>query len=223
MLSRAPALLTRGHDDRPRGRIRRRIVTSGALAAAGMAAVPVAADLGDDPVAVGTARHTPMVAESVGDDPGIDRWYSAAEARDLAPEPEPEPDPEPEEETVTVTADDAEEPAGDVAQPASATPERNRWDRLADCESGEWVNGGESFIEGSARWDYGIDFAHEGYEQFQGGLNFHPGTWDAYRDPDMPGHAGHATREQEIIVAERVLADQGWGAWPRCSRMVGLR
>jgi hypothetical protein len=24
-------------------------------------------------------------------------------------------------------------------------------------------------------------------------------------------------------VAERVLADQGWEAWPRCSQMVGLR
>src|SRR5690606_32019027 len=27
-----------------------------------------------------------------------------------------------------------------------------------------------------------------------------------------------ATRGQQIVVAERVLANQGWGAWPVCSR-----
>ena len=118
---------------------------------------------------------------------------------------------------------EAETPDADGADDRDAAVERSVWDRLADCESGEWVNGGDSFIEGSARWDYGIDFAHEGYEQFQGGLNFHPGTWDAYRDPDMPDHAGNASREQEIIVGERVLDSQGWGAWPVCSEMVGLR
>jgi hypothetical protein len=28
---------------------------------------------------------------------------------------------------------------------------------------------------------------------------------------------------QQIIVAERVLAKQGWNAWPECSRKLGLR
>lgn len=118
------------------------------------------------------------------------------------------------------------EVASEVAEPAPApehTHERTVWDRLADCESGEWVNGGASFVEGSARWSYGIDFVHEGYEQFQGGLNFAAGTWQSYKDPGMPDHAGNATREQQIVVGERVQADQGWAAWPRCASMIGLR
>ncbi|AXK37638.1 LysM peptidoglycan-binding domain-containing protein [Streptomyces armeniacus] len=31
-----------------------------------------------------------------------------------------------------------------------------------------------------------------------------------------------ATREQQIEVAERVVAEQGWGAWPVCSARYGL-
>ena len=29
-------------------------------------------------------------------------------------------------------------------------------------------------------------------------------------------------RQQQIIVAERTLAQQGWGAWPACSASLGL-
>ena len=212
---------------------RRGVLLGASLGVIGLAALPVAAELDEtasapDGVAGLMAVHeiTDLLpAEGAAGNPGLERWYSPAEAERLSPDVE----------TVRVTIADAEEPTAAV-EPVSAEPEpepaepqepapteRNRWDRLAECESGEWVNGGESFIEGSARWDYGINFVHEGYEQFQGGLNFHPGTWDAYRDPDMPDHAGNATREQEIIVGERVLADQGWQAWPRCSKMVGLR
>ncbi len=159
--------------------------------------------------AVRTVVATPMTAEE-----HASLRLATAQAAEAGEEPA-------EEQASQQETQDAPSEADDTAN--ETTTERSVWDRLADCESGEWVNGGESFIEGSARWDYGINFAHEGYEQFQGGLNFHPGTWDAYRDPDMPDHAGNASREQEIIVAERVLASQGWGAWPVCSEMIGLR
>jgi hypothetical protein len=93
------------------------------------------------------------------------------------------------------------------------------WERLADCESGDWVAGGQPEPE-SARWDYGLAFDHG--DSFQGGLNFHPDTWDAFRDADMPAHAGRAHPVEEIEVAERVLEEQGWDAWPVCSEIVGL-
>ena len=93
------------------------------------------------------------------------------------------------------------------------------WQRLADCESGDWAPDGEP-QPGSARWDYGLAFDHG--DHFEGGLNFHPRTWDSFRDPDMPGHAGAATRAEEIEVAERVLEEQGWQAWPVCSEVVGI-
>ncbi len=75
------------------------------------------------------------------------------------------------------------------------------WDRLADCESGgDWAaNTGNGFF---------------------GGLQFVLSTWAANGGTGMPNQA---SREQQISVAERVLASQGWGAWPACSAQLGLR
>lgn len=106
-------------------------------------------------------------------------------------------------------------PAPDDAVPAPAEPSRSHWDDLADCESGRWARGGTP-IEGSATWS-----STAGY--FEGGLQFAPPTWDGFRDADMPSSAHDASREIQILVAERVQAAQGWGAWPVCSRKVGLR
>lgn len=112
----------------------------------------------------------------------------------------------------------AEEAAEDAA--AEEATQGSHWDRLADCESGDWDANGTP-IAGSARWNYGLNFSHG--DHFEGGLNFHPATWESYRSGDMAGHAGNASRSQQIAVAEQVQADQGWGAWPVCSRKVGLR
>lgn len=123
----------------------------------------------------------------------LDEVEIAPEPAALAPEPvEPEP-----------------------ASPPDPEPVRSVWDRVADCEAGEWTGDG-GFVEASANWS-----ATAG--RFEGGLQFHPDTWDGYRDPDMPAAAYDATREQQIVVAERVLAEQGWKAWPVCSRKLGLR
>lgn len=96
-----------------------------------------------------------------------------------------------------------------AAEKAAAVPAGSVWDRLAACESqGEWDYGPHS------GWGSGI---------FEGGLQFHPRTWDAYKLDGYPSAAYEATREMQIAVAELVLADQGWGAWPACSRKLGLR
>ena len=87
-----------------------------------------------------------------------------------------------------------------AAPAAQADTGGSVWDKLAQCEStGNWaINTGNGF---------------------SGGLQFTPGTWRAFGGT---GVAHHASREQQIIVAERVLAKQGWGAWPACSRKLGL-
>ena len=78
------------------------------------------------------------------------------------------------------------------------------WDALAECEAGgDW----------SARTGNG----------FFGGLQFHPGTWLAHGGGAFAPTADQATREEQIAIAERVLATQGWGAWPACSLALGLR
>lgn len=86
--------------------------------------------------------------------------------------------------------------------PASAAT-TTTWDKVADCESsGNWtINTGNGFY---------------------GGLQFTRSTWLAYRLPGYPDRADHATREQQIRVAERVLAAQGPGAWPVCGPRAGL-
>ena len=90
------------------------------------------------------------------------------------------------------------------------------WYRLADCESGEWQDGGASFVRNSAKWN-----DTEG--QFEGGLQFDPGTWRAYGGTKYAAHAYDASPAEQIEIAIKVQADQGWNAWPVCSRKVGLQ
>ena len=75
------------------------------------------------------------------------------------------------------------------------------WDRLAQCESGgNWsINTGNGFY---------------------GGLQFTPSTWRAFGGTGMPHKA---SRERQIAVAKKVQRSQGWGAWPGCTRKLGLR
>ncbi|HUR73067.1 MAG TPA: transglycosylase family protein [Sporichthya sp.] len=77
------------------------------------------------------------------------------------------------------------------------------WDRLAQCESGK-------------RWD-----ANTG-NGYYGGLQFSAGTWRAYGGTAFADKAHLATRTQQITVAERLLADRGWGPWPACSAKLKL-
>ena len=41
-------------------------------------------------------------------------------------------------------------------------------------------------------------------------------TWTGHGGAEFAPTADQATREQQIAVAERVLASQGAGAWPSC-------
>ncbi len=71
------------------------------------------------------------------------------------------------------------------------------WDRVASCESGgNWaINTGNGY---------------------QGGLQFTPSTWSGHGGGEYAPAAHLATKEEQIAVAERVLASQGKGAWPSC-------
>jgi LysM repeat protein len=88
-----------------------------------------------------------------------------------------------------------------VTRSASAPAGGGVWDRLAQCESGG---------------NWGINTGN-GYS---GGLQFAQGTW---RANGGTGSAHNASRAEQIRVAERVRASQGWGAWPACSSRLGLR
>ncbi|BAC17781.1 Transglycosylase-like domain protein [Corynebacterium efficiens YS-314] len=78
------------------------------------------------------------------------------------------------------------------------------WDALAQCES----NGNWSINTGNG---------------FSGGLQFHPQTWQAYGGGQYAPTAAGASREQQIAIAQKVQAAQGWGAWPACTAKLGIR
>ncbi|MGY4649874.1 resuscitation-promoting factor RpfE [Mycobacterium sp. URHB0021] len=70
------------------------------------------------------------------------------------------------------------------------------WDAVAACESG----GNWSTATGNG---------------YYGGLQFTMGTWRANGGSGAPQHA---SREEQIRVAENVLRTQGIHAWPVCGR-----
>ncbi|MET8629865.1 transglycosylase family protein [Kitasatospora sp. NPDC004669] len=77
------------------------------------------------------------------------------------------------------------------------------WEKVAQCESsGNWaINTGNGFY---------------------GGLQFTSSTWAAFGGAAYAPEANLATEDQQIAVAEKVLASQGPGAWPVCSIQAGL-
>ncbi|MGH3424936.1 MAG: transglycosylase family protein [Nocardioidaceae bacterium] len=89
-----------------------------------------------------------------------------------------------------------------AAAPASAADD-GTWNNLAQCESGgDWhINTGNGYY---------------------GGVQFSDQTWDAYGGGKYASHADQASRSQQIAIAEKVLDQQGWGAWPACSSELGL-
>jgi len=75
------------------------------------------------------------------------------------------------------------------------------WDRIAACETqGNWAMRGPSY---------------------SGGVGFANNTWSSFGGNEFAPNAGQATREQQIIVAERVRARVGMGAWG-CAKRLGL-
>jgi len=78
------------------------------------------------------------------------------------------------------------------------------WDKLAQCEAtGNWaINTGNGFY---------------------GGLQFTTSTWLGFGGGAYAPNAHLATREQQIEIAIKTQAVQGWGAWPACTAKLGLR
>src|SRR5437879_1710252 len=85
------------------------------------------------------------------------------------------------------------------ATPATVTSGRPDWDAIAYCESHDQWN-----VNAGTYWG-GLQFAHSTWFAFGGGP-FDGTGWFPY------------SREQQIAVAQRVLAAEAPGAWPVCFR-----
>jgi len=92
------------------------------------------------------------------------------------------------------------------AAPAAAAPAYSGtsvWDDLARCESGgNWsINTGNGYY---------------------GGLQFSYATWHGYGGGEFAEYPHQATREEQIVVAERLRAARGYAPWPSCRAKLGL-
>lgn len=88
---------------------------------------------------------------------------------------------------------------------AAPEPPPGVWDKLAQCEAtGNW----RAVSPGG---------------RYRGGIQADAIFWARYGGLEFAPRADLASRAQQIIVAERGLAVQGWIAWPVCSRVIGVR
>jgi hypothetical protein len=80
---------------------------------------------------------------------------------------------------------------------AGATATDGQWDRVAQCESGgNWhINSGNGYY---------------------GGLQLSEATWNSYDTSNYAARPDLASRMQQIDIANHVLANEGWAAWPSC-------
>jgi hypothetical protein len=104
--------------------------------------------------------------------------------------------------TTTTTAPPPNPPQVKQVEPNYA-PGESVWDLIAQCESGgNWsINTGNGY---------------------SGGVQFLQDTWLRMGGAEFAPDAYLATREQQIIVAERTLAAGGWIQWSGCARRYGL-
>jgi resuscitation-promoting factor RpfB len=92
----------------------------------------------------------------------------------------------------------------------------------ASAYSGSSYSGGSSVWDRIAACESGGNWAANTGNGYYGGLQFAYGTWTGYGGGAYAPTANLASREQQIAIAERVQAAQGWGAWPVCSRQAGV-
>jgi LysM repeat protein len=101
----------------------------------------------------------------------------------------------------TASSNGAVTSTGGAATTTPASTGAGVWDRLAQCESsGNWrINTGNGYY---------------------GGLQFTLSSWEWVGGS---GYPHQASKQEQIARAEILLDRQGWGAWPACSRALGLR
>ncbi|MFE9611968.1 transglycosylase family protein [Streptomyces sp. NPDC006012] len=90
-----------------------------------------------------------------------------------------------------------------LAATAASAADGTTWDRVAECESG----GSWSASTGNA---------------YYGGLQISQQDWDKYGGDKYAATPDQASRQQQIAVAEKILADQGTTPWATCALLSGL-
>ena len=159
----------------------------------------------------GEVTESELVSEEVVSEP-----VNEVVVKGTKPAPEPEPEPAPEassssssdssssERSSSSQSSRSSERSGNTGASAPSVSDGSVWDRLAQCESGgDWsINTGNGY---------------------HGGLQFSRQTWQAFGGGKYAPTADQATRAQQIDIAKKTQAAQGWGAWPSCTAQLGIR
>ncbi len=93
--------------------------------------------------------------------------------------------------------------AAGVATASEAKAAGSIWDTVAQCETGQ-------------------NWATNSVPGYSGGLGFANQYWDDFGGTQYSALPYQATREQQIAVAQRILAVNGPNAWPVCGPRAGL-
>ncbi len=93
--------------------------------------------------------------------------------------------------------------AAGVATASEAKAAGSVWDAVAQCETGQ-------------------NWATNSVPGYSGGLGFANRYWGAFGGTQYSALPFQATREQQIAVAQRILATNGPTAWPVCGPKAGL-
>ncbi len=121
----------------------------------------------------------------------------------VAPQEVDAPVPVPMEATLFAVPVAASAPVPAAPRPTATFSGGSVWDALAKCESGgNWaINTGNGYY---------------------GGLQFSLGTWNGYGGAEFAAYPHEATRDEQIVVAERLRAARGYQPWPACRAKLGL-
>jgi hypothetical protein len=195
-------------------KIVRRVLLLAVVACSGIALLAPLAARSAAPVAPAIEQHLLTVEEAPAPQPvalDAQRGNLSSRAGDAAGEPTdhaesldadamPTPASAPMEATLVSTATPPPPPAAPAAVTYNGT---SVWDDLAQCESGgNWaINTGNGYY---------------------GGLQFSYDTWHGYGGGEFADYPHQATREEQIIVAERLRAARGYAPWPACRAKLGL-
>jgi len=93
--------------------------------------------------------------------------------------------------------------AAGIATANEAKAAGSIWDTVAQCETGQ-------------------NWATNSVPGYSGGLGFANRYWAAFGGTQYSALPYQATREQQIAVAQRILATNGPTAWPVCGPRAGL-
>ena len=171
------------------------------LAARSATPVPIVVDrlLADVPAPVPAAELADRGGLTARDAAGTMPAESGVESLGIASPPTPGAAP------MEATLHSAATPVPVAAAPARVVTYDGStvWDDLAQCESGgNWaINTGNGYY---------------------GGLQFSYDTWHGYGGGEFAAYPHEATREEQIIVAERLHAARGFAPWPACRDKLGL-